>query len=118
LQARQAAGDKALTPAADGVAVAAKLAGDVLVGRVARLRRGQDDAAAEGQRLRGGAGPEQGFEPVADIILQFDNRAEGARHGRPPGRFDQLVPLLVIMATAVPHGYTTGYGFLKRSSSP
>jgi hypothetical protein len=74
----QAIGHKALTPAADGVAVAAKRAGDVLVGGVARLRRGQDDAAAEGQRLRGGASPEQGFELVAEIVWQFDKRAEGA----------------------------------------
>ena len=104
MQALQTVGDKALTPAADGVAVAAKFASDVLVGRVVRLSRAQDDVAAESQGLRRGAGTQQGFELVAQIVLQFDNRAEGARHGRPPGRFDQMVPLIVIMATHAPHG--------------
>jgi hypothetical protein len=50
---------------------------------------------------------------VAEIVLQFDNRAEGARHSRPPGRFDQMVPLLFIMATHASDGYATGNGFLK-----
>jgi hypothetical protein len=62
LQTLQAVGDKTLTPAADGVAVAAKFASDVLVGRVVRLSRGQDDAAAENQRLRCRAGTNQGLE--------------------------------------------------------
>src|SRR2546430_2618553 len=62
LQALQAVDEKAFTPAADSVAVAAKFAGDVLVGGIVRLSCTQDDAAAESQRLRCGPGPSQGFE--------------------------------------------------------
>jgi len=104
LQTLKAFVDKAFAPATDRVAVATHYGGDVLVGRVARLSGGQDDAAAESQCLRRGAGTDQRFKFVAKFVLQFDNRAEGARHGRPPGRFDQMGPLLVIMATHAPHG--------------
>src|ERR1700723_1697778 len=88
LQARKAFGDKAFAPAAHRVAVAAKFASDILVGRVVRLSRGQDDSTAESQGLGGAAGTDQVFELLALFVWQLHNRTEGTRHGRPPGRFD------------------------------
>jgi hypothetical protein len=104
LQALKSLGDKPLTPAADGVAIAPKFDSNFLVGWVVRLSRGQDDTAAENQGLGSGAGTDQGLQFDAKLFLQFNDGAEGARHGRPPGKFDQMVPLLVIMATHVLHG--------------
>jgi len=71
---------------------------------VVRRRGAQDDAAAEGQGLRRGAGTGQGLELGTPFVGQLDNRTEGARHDSPPGKFDQMVPLLVIMATHAPGG--------------
>jgi hypothetical protein len=104
LQAFKAPGNEAFAPAADGVTIAAKFAGHFLVGRVVPLGRAQDDTAAENQGLGRGAGTDQGFQLAAKLVLKFDDRAEGARHGRPPGKFDQMVSLLLIMATHAPHG--------------
>jgi hypothetical protein len=104
LQAFQALGNEAFAPAADGVAIEAKLGGNFLVGWVVRLSRAQEDTAAENQGLGRGAGADQGFELGAKFVWQLDDRAEGTRHSRPPGKFDQMVPLLVIMATYAPHG--------------
>ena len=81
LQSFKALGDEAFAPATDGVAIATELGGDLLVGRVVRRRGGQDDAAAESQRLGGGAGTDQGLKLTAKFVLEFDNRTEGARHG-------------------------------------
>jgi hypothetical protein len=67
------------------MAVAAQFGGDVLVGRVVGPGGAQDDAAAEGQRLGGGTGADEGFESAARLGIQFDHRGEGARHGSPPG---------------------------------
>src|SRR5215831_9091790 len=72
LQAVEAPGDKAFAPAADGVAVAAELVGDVLVGRVLRCSGGQDDAAAQSQGLGRGAGTDQGVEFGAQFGWQLD----------------------------------------------
>jgi hypothetical protein len=103
LQAFQALGSEALAPAADGVAIATQFGGDVLVGWAARLSGAQDDTAAEDQGLGGGPGTDQGFELGPKFFLQLNDGAEGARHSRPPGKFDQMVPLLVIMANHAPH---------------
>src|SRR5262245_379547 len=81
LKARQALGHEAFPPLPDGVAVATQFGGDVLVGRVACCRSGQDDTAAEGQRLGSGAGADDGFELAAKLVGQCNDRGEGARHG-------------------------------------
>src|SRR5262249_50104884 len=104
LQALEAVGDKAFAPAADRVAIATKIAGDVLVGRVVRRSGAQDDATAQSQGLGRGAGTDQGFELAAKFVWQLHGRAEGTRHGSPPGRFGRLVPLLVILVTHAPGG--------------
>jgi hypothetical protein len=99
LQTFQAVGAEAFAPACHGVAIAADLGGDVLVGRVVRVGGPQDDAAAEDQCLGCRAGTSKGFKRGAQFVWQLDDRTEGAWHGRPPGKFDQMVLLLVIMAT-------------------
>jgi hypothetical protein len=104
LQALEALGDKAFAPAADGVAVAAQFDSDVLVGRVVRFGGAQNETAAESQGLGSGAGTGKRFEFTAKFVLQFDNRAEGARHGSPPCRFDQMDALGVILAILAPDG--------------
>ena len=104
VQALQAPGGEALAPAAGGVAVAAQFGGNFLIGGVVRRSGAHDDTATESQGLGCGAGTGQGFELGAKFVRQLDNRTEGARHGSPPDKLDQLVPLLVIMATHAPGG--------------
>jgi hypothetical protein len=104
LQARKALGDEALAPAAGGVAIAAQFGGDFLIGGVVRRSGAQDDPATESQCLGCRAGTGQGFEVSAKFVRQLDNRTEGARHGSPPGKLDQMVALLVSMATQAPAG--------------
>jgi hypothetical protein len=65
LEARKALCHEALAPQADGVAVAAQLGGDLLVGGPVGPGGAEDQAAAEGQRLRRGAGTGQALELVA-----------------------------------------------------
>ena len=66
-EAAQAVGGEALAPLADGVAVAVEFGGDGLVGGPVRGRGPEDEAAAQGQGLGGGAGPDQGFELLAGL---------------------------------------------------
>ena len=82
----------------------AQFGGNFLIGGVVRRRGAHDDTATESQGLGCGAGTGQGFELGAKFVRQLDNRTEGARHGSPPDKLDQLVPLLVIMATHAPGG--------------
>jgi hypothetical protein len=84
LEALQAAGDEAFAPLADGMAVTVQFGGDLLVGRIVGLGGTQDDAAAEGQRLGAGTGADQTLQSAPEIVIQWDNRGEGARHGSPP----------------------------------
>ncbi len=104
LQAFQAVDAEAFAPARHGVAIAAELGGDVLVGGVVRPGGPQDDTAAEDQCLGCRAGTGKGFERGAQFVWQLDNRAEGTWHGRPPGTFDQMVLLRLIMATDASDG--------------
>jgi len=99
------------------MAVAVEFGGDLLIGRVVWAGGAQHDAAAEGQRLGSGTGAGEAFEAAATIGIQFKDRGEGARHGRPPGEQDRVVTLRSMMPTAPPLGQTTGGGFTKRSSS-
>jgi hypothetical protein len=73
------------------MAVTVQFGGDLVVGRVVRLGGAQDDAAAENERLGGGPGADEGLELAATSGIQFDDRAEGARHGSPPGQQDTMV---------------------------
>src|ERR1043165_4328980 len=68
LESGQSVLGEALAPLADGVAVAAQLGGDLLVGRLVVSCGEQDDAAAEGQGLGRGAGAGQRFELAAQLI--------------------------------------------------
>jgi hypothetical protein len=81
------------------MAVAVQCGGDVLVGRVVRLGGVQDDAAAEGQRLGSGAGADEGLQMSTQAGGQFDDRGEGARHGRSPGERGTAVALCDMMPT-------------------
>ena len=104
LESLQAFCDEAFAPLADGMAVTVQLGGDVLVGRVVRCGGPQDDATAEDQGLRRGAGADEGFESAAQRGIQVDDRGEGAGHGRPPGEQDTAVALPDMMPTAPPFG--------------
>ena len=73
MQARKAVGDEPFAPPTDGVTVAPKVVGNVLVGRVVRLSRAQDDTAAENQGLGGGAGTDQRFQFGPKVVLQFND---------------------------------------------
>ena len=99
LESLQAFCDEAFAPLADGMAVTVQCGGDVLVGRVVRLGGVQDDAAAEGQRLGSGAGADEGLQLATQVGGQFDDRGEGARHGRAPGEQDTAVALGMMMPT-------------------
>jgi hypothetical protein len=83
--------EEALTPLADGVAIAPQFSGDLEVGRVVVSGGAQDDAAAESESLGGGTRPSKGFELGAKFVSQFDGRSEGARHGCPPVGHDKGV---------------------------
>ena len=104
MQALQAVGGEALPPLADGVAVAAQLGGDVPIGGAIVRGGAEDDATAEGQRLRRGAGADEGLELVPDLLGQLDGRTEGAWHGWPPGEQDRVVVPEDIMGTHAPVG--------------
>ena len=104
VQALQALGDEAFAPLAHGVTITAEFGGDLLVGWAIIPCGPQDDATAEGQRLRGGARPDEGLELVAGLVRQYDSRTEGARHGWPPGEQDRVVVAEAIMATHAPVG--------------
>src|SRR3954451_24480971 len=117
VQAVEALGDEAFAPLADGMTITAQFGGDRLVGRAIIVGGPQDDATAEGQGLRGGAGAEEDPELVPGLVRQRDGRAEGTRHGWPPGEQDRGVVPEAIMGTLAPVGETTGYEFTKRSSS-
>src|SRR5437763_16743277 len=60
LQASEAVRGVAAAPQADGVAVATDLGGDAAVGGPVGFGGPEDEAAAEGQRLRGGVGAAKG----------------------------------------------------------
>jgi hypothetical protein len=79
------------------MAVAVQFGGNLPVGGSAHPGGTQDDAAAEGQRLRGGAGADESFESAATIFIKFDTRGEGARHGCPPGEQGLVVTLRSMM---------------------
>jgi hypothetical protein len=97
-------GNEAFAPLADGVAIAAQFGGDLLVGRTIGSGGPHDDAAAEGQCLRGGSGAEEGLDLVPGVVRQFDGRTKGARHGWPPDEQDSGVVPEAIMRTYAPIG--------------
>jgi hypothetical protein len=102
LQSIEPLGEETLAPAADGVAIAVELRGDVQVGGLVVGGGAEDDAAAEGEGLGGGAGAGQGLQSGALFGRESDDRGIGERHDGPPGRFDQMVLPLGIMATDAP----------------
>jgi hypothetical protein len=83
LESVESAFAEVFTPLADGMPVAVQLVGDGLVGGIA-FRSAQDAAAAQGQRLRGGAGAREGFELRAVFDGQFDSGSPRVGHGRSP----------------------------------
>src|SRR3954452_18020379 len=66
--------EEALTPQTDGMAGTVQFGGGLLVGRVVRLCGTQDDAAAQDEGLGRGAGADEGLEPGAKFVNQFDGR--------------------------------------------
>jgi hypothetical protein len=86
LQAGQAAVVEAPPPQGDGVAVTAELAGDLAVGGLIGFGGAEDQAAAEGQGLRGGVGAGQREQLVALDAGEGDGDSERQRHGILPRR--------------------------------
>jgi hypothetical protein len=84
LQAWEAVVGEAFAPLAHGVPVAVQFAGDLLVGGLVGLGGTQDDATAEGQCLRRGAGAGEGLQLVADLRGQKQTGAKRKRHASPP----------------------------------
>ena len=84
LQAGEAGGDEALAPLADGVPVAVQLRGDLLVVGAVGVGSAQEEPAAEGQGLRGGAGAGEGLELLAEFVGEHDWGTEGAWPVQPP----------------------------------
>jgi hypothetical protein len=95
---------EAFAPLPDGVAVTVQKGGDILVGGAVVSGSEQDDAAAEGERLRGGTRPSEGFQLTAALIGQFDGGAERTRHGCSPPKRYRAVGLGDIMAPRVSLG--------------
>ena len=96
--------DEAFAPLTDGVAVTAQFGGDFLVGGAVLTSGEQDDAAAEGERLRGGTRPSEGLKLAAEFIGQFDSGAERTRHGCSPHKRYRAVGLGDIMVPRVSLG--------------
>jgi hypothetical protein len=116
LESFESLGGKAFSPASDGVAIAIELVGDILIGRLAWVRREQNDATAECQGLWRGACADESFELGAEFGLQFDGRAKGTGHGN----ILSLGPCrLTNDSLAIRTGLdkTTGSELVKRTSS-
>jgi hypothetical protein len=73
LKAIEAVGGEALPPLADGMAVAVQFVGDLLVGWPILVGGVEDKAAAKGQGLGRGPGPDEGLELLA--LLRRENDA-------------------------------------------
>ena len=80
LQAGEAGGDEALAPLADGVPVAVQLRGDLLVVRAVGVGSAQEEPAAKGQGLRGGAGAGEGLG--ARWMTSYGGCGRGGRSSR------------------------------------
>jgi hypothetical protein len=72
LQAGEAGGYEAFSPQADGVSIAVKFGGDVLVGGLVVLGSPEDEATAEGECLGRGASLSQGLELSAVLVGECD----------------------------------------------
>jgi hypothetical protein len=59
LQAIEASGDEAFAPESDGMSITVQLRCDMLVSGLVVLSGAEDEAAAEGECLRGGTGLDQ-----------------------------------------------------------
>ena len=84
MQAVQPQSGEAFAPLADGVAVTVQFGGDGLVGGIVVSGGAEDDAAAEGQGLRGGRGRSQLGQPLGLIVGQAKDDSL-ARYGNPRG---------------------------------
>lgn len=67
MEAGQSVGSEAFAPLADGVAVAVESLGKLLVGRVVVVGGVEDEAAAEGQGLRGGSGLDERVDLLTEL---------------------------------------------------
>jgi hypothetical protein len=74
----------AVSPDPGGVAIASELGGDLEIGGLVVVGDPQDQAAAKGQSLRRGTGPDQGFEPIPVRVRQEDALRDRSRHDRDP----------------------------------
>ena len=86
MQAGQAAVAEAPPPQGDGMAVTAELLGDLAVGGPVGTGGAKDEAAAEGQGLRGGVGAAQHEQLLALGVGEGDGHSERQRHGFLPRR--------------------------------
>lgn len=67
MEAGQSVGSEAFPPLADGVSVAVEFLGKLLVGRVVVVGGVEDEAAAEGQGLRGGSGLDERVDLLTEL---------------------------------------------------
>jgi hypothetical protein len=72
LKALEAVGGEALSPLADGMAVAAQFVGDLLIGRPVVAGGVEDEAAAKGHGLGRGPGADEGSELLALVRGEND----------------------------------------------
>jgi hypothetical protein len=90
LQAGEALFEEAVAPVTDGVTVAVEFGSDLQVGRLVGVGGAQDNAAAEGQGLRCGAGAHEGAEAIAQDVAEDDGT--GKRHGKHPCAESEIIP--------------------------
>lgn len=84
MQTGQAGGHEAFTPQTDGVSVAVEFVGHLLVVGAVGGGGAEDDAAAPDQCLRCGEGADKGVQLLLKFRGQYDTRAKGTWHERPP----------------------------------
>lgn len=72
MQSGEAGGDEAFAPESNGVAIAVKFGGDVLIVGLVVLGGAEDEAAAEDEGLRSGAGADQRLELAAGLVGEYD----------------------------------------------
>lgn len=72
LQTGETGGDEAFTPEANGVSITVEFGGDVLIVGLVVLGGAEDEAAAEDEGLRSGAGADQRLELAAGLVGEYD----------------------------------------------
>jgi len=80
LKAQQSVLEITRSPQNDGVATAAKLVGNLHIGRLIGGRHAQDQAATKGQSLRRGMGSAQRLQAILRFEVQNNRRSKWIWH--------------------------------------